>query len=223
MGNLEEKRRFLNAGQEPSLPFVVEFFDGRIGEAIDPLYLMDLIIHPDFSDIDEVETMYLLGVKTLRDVAATTLAMQGIRAVVYDGLGPIYDNGVPRYEDEELESSELEFKNPDNPVILDGWDPWTVVASLIKVRYIKIIEKQPVWSDKEKIQGCSGCSYNSPGKCLIWGSEEAKKAWDATCFFVSNGPWYQDYHEVKPDEIAPGIYKKNWVPIEQRNKKHMAN
>jgi len=138
MMNIEEKRHWLEPGEKPALPYVIEFMDGRRGEAENPDYLMDLITGEYFSDVDDPNTYYLLCVKTLRDIAAGPLAMAGIRATVYDGVGPFYDSAISRYKDEVEEEGEIEFVNPDDPVILDGWDPWTVVASLIKAGYIKV-------------------------------------------------------------------------------------
>lgn len=223
---LEEKRRFLQEGEEPTLPFVVELANGQRGEAITPLHLMDLIIHEYFSDCDDIHTLYLLGVKTLRDIAASTLSMNGIRATVYDGAGPFYDNAISRFKDEVGEEEELEFSNPEDPVILDGWDAWTVVASLTKAGYIKVYEKMPVWSDKKKCQGCTGCIFKHEKEeggayCSVWESSGVFEIWDRACPFVTNGELYSEYHKVQPEEIVDGSYKGGWVPIPDRKNEYI--
>lgn len=222
---LEEKRHWLELGQEPTLPFVIEYFDGRRGEALTPLHLLDLLIHEYFSDIDDIGTIYFMGVKTLRDVAGSFLAMNQIRARVYDGVGPVYDNGVERYKDEEKEQGEISFLNEEEPVNLDGWDAWTVVSSLIQAGYIKVYEKIPVWSDKQKKQGCDGCVFKQEKDgqpyCTVWESSGVFQIWDQACPFVSNGSAYEDYHEVLPEELLDGSFKPGWVPIVERKSEYV--
>lgn len=222
---IEEKRHFLDDGQQPTLPFVVEFIDGKRGEAISPLHLMDLIVHEYFSDCGDVQTFYILGTDYLRKFAASVLAVEGIRATVYDGLGPFYDNAVSRHPDEIEEEGELEFSNPEDPVILDSWDPWTVVASLIKTGYIKVYEKYPVWSDRQKKQGCEGCVFKQEKDgqpyCAVWESSGAIEVWHKVCPFVTNGEMYPDYVEVTPENLTDPSYKHGWVPISERKKEYI--
>lgn len=45
MVKIEERRHWLEPGQEPTMPYYVEFADGRRGEAANPARLMDLVIH----------------------------------------------------------------------------------------------------------------------------------------------------------------------------------
>jgi len=68
--NIEERRHWLEPGQEPRMPYYIVFADGRRGEAANPSRLMDLIIHEFFSDVTDPHTFYLLGVLRLRDIAA---------------------------------------------------------------------------------------------------------------------------------------------------------
>ncbi len=221
---LETKRHYLEDGQEPTLPFLIEFMDGKRGEAISPLYLMDLIIHPDFSDVDDIETLYLLTVKKLRDIAGTTFSTNRVHTRVYDGIGPFYGNQLSRHEDEVKEEKEIEFVN-DEPIILDGWDSWTAVASLIKSGYIKLYERYPVWSDEKKEQGCKHCSFKKDIEghpyCIVWESSNVFDIWDNICPFVTSGSEYLDYYEVKSNDIVDPSYKKDWLPIEKRTKEHI--
>lgn len=223
---LENKRRFLDVDQKATLPFVVEFKDGRRGEAVSPRYLMDLVFHEYFSDIDEIETLYLVPVKILTDLAGTNLAIQGVRAIVYDGLGPVFDNAIIRNEEEVPEATQMEFQNMDNPVLLDGWDPWTAIASMVRVGNLKIYEKYPVWSDKTKKQGCDTCIFkttNTDSKpyCSVWESEGVFRIWDKACFYVTNGSAYFDYHEVTPEDITKETCKYQWKPFNERIKEHI--
>jgi len=225
MPHIEDKRRFLNIDDQPTMPFVVEFADGQRGEAINSLYLMDLITGEYFADIDEVQTYYLVGVKTLRDLAASTFAATGVRALVYDGVGPFYDNGISRYKDEQEEEREKLFTNSDHPIILDGYDPWTVVASLIRAGYMKLWERYPVWSDKAKVQGCDGCIFKQDrdGKpyCTVWESPNVFVLWNESCAWVTNEAPYEDYHEVDPDAIIEASYKLYWTEPEKRTKEYI--
>ncbi|EGL18636.1 MULTISPECIES: hypothetical protein [unclassified Paenibacillus] len=219
---LLNKRRFLEENEEPSFPFVVEFRDGRRGEAINPLYLMDLIIEEHFSDCEDVHTLYLLGTNVLRDLAASEFSMDRVRATVYSS-SVIYDNLIANYEDAVGE--ELDFVNRDSPVILDSWDAWTVVASLIKAGYLKIYEKLPVWSDKHKVQGCDHCIFRKADDqgqeyCALWETNYFRE-WDKLCPFPTNGSGYTDYHEVRPEEITDPSYKTAFIPIEQRKNEYM--
>ncbi|GIM48417.1 hypothetical protein DNHGIG_39660 [Collibacillus ludicampi] len=233
MVNIEERRHWLEDGQEPTLPYYIEFADGRRGEAVNPSRLMDLIIHEYFSDVDDPHTFYLLGVKCLRDIAAGPLAMMGVRATVYDGVGPFYDTAISRYKDEVDEEGELEFQNPDEPVILDGWDPWTVVASLIKAGYIKVYEKYPTWSGEGPVRKkkCDGCVFreevfkDEEGKwiyCSAWEMELGFEHAGHNCPYITHGTPYKDYHEVKPEELPdPATWKPDWVPISNRKKEYI--
>lgn len=231
--DLERDRvHWLDPSQEPTWPYYVEFADGRRGEALTPHYLMELIIHEGFAELywgtddGETQTFYLLGVKILRDIASGALAMEGIRATVYDGVGPFYDPVISRHPDDEDE--ELEFENMDDPIILDGWDPWTVTASLIRAGYIRVFEKYPTWSGDgpSRKKKCDGCVFN---KRTEWknGEQEVKcAAWDVTwvgehagdgCPYITHGAPYLGYHEVKPEELPdPADWKDDWVPVTER-------
>lgn len=222
---VQDKRRFMEASEKPSMPFFIEFADGRRGEAMTPLHLLDLVVHEKFSDVDDIETLYLLSVKKLKDLAASEFAMDQKRAVVYDALGPMYDNAISRNEEEVKEEKELAFNNHQTPVILDGFDPWTVVASLIKSGYIKVYEKFPVWSDKLKKQGCTECIFKEEKDgfpyCKVWESSGAIEVWNNSCPFVTNGEFYLDYKKVSLEDLTLETYKPGWMPTKDRKKEYI--
>jgi len=231
--NIEERRHWLEPGQEPRMPYYIVFADGRRGEAANPSRLMDLIIHEFFSDVLDPHTFCLLCVLRLRDIAAGPLAMQGIRARVYDGVGPVYDSAISRYKDEEEEAGELAFVNPDDPVILDGWDSWTVVASLIRAGYIKLYEKYPTWSGdgKEKQKRCQGCIFRGDvvvedGEewmyCHCFEMELLEEKVGPNCPYITCGAPYLGYREVRPEDLPdPADWKPDWTPPERRTKEYV--
>jgi len=140
-------------------------------------------------------------------------------------VGPFYDSAISRYKDEVEEEGELAFVNPDDPVILDGWDPWTVVASLIMAGYIRLWEKYPTWSAKQKKQGCAECRFykkleDGTPYCEVWQDTDFEMA-EPNCPYVTTGAPYLEYHEVQPDEIADPSFKGQWRPIEARTKEYI--
>lgn len=145
------QRRWLN-DENPTMRYYIELADGRRGESDTALQLCDLVINQDYSDCEDRETQIMLLGKKMKDVAAFTLATEGVRAQVFSGVGLFFDNGVAVREDEIKESSSVTLFNRE-PVILDFWDEWTVIASLIKIGYLKLYEKAhliPV-ADREEL------------------------------------------------------------------------
>ena len=222
--DLRQRRQWLDVNQTPTLPFYLEFPDGRRGEAKNPLFLLDLVLDPYLSDVEDVETLHLVTIQRLRDIASQVFASQGKRAVVYDAMGPVFDNTINRYPDEAKEASEVEFDNIDQPIILDGFDPWTAIASLVRAGYMDLYERVPVWTSAERDTGCASCTFNITRDekpfCSIWDTHQLEQR-NATCPFpVSKAP-YLKYTLVQPDNIASSMFKEQWVPVEQRTEEYI--
>lgn len=216
MTTLESKRRYLSPDETASMPFLIEFQDGKRAEASSPLYVMDILVHNDFSDVNEIETLYLLCAQKLRDIAGQDLALEGVKAKVFDAAGLLFDN-TKEMKNEEKEYADIEFQ--DETIVLDAFDPWTTVASILKTGLVKMYEKYPVWSDKSKCQGCKSCIFNTTrdgsAYCEVWESYEFSE-WDRTCPFVTNGNAYSEYTEIDAEAILDGSYKHYWVPLNER-------
>jgi hypothetical protein len=133
----------------------------------------------------------------LRDVAGQTLPMNAVRATVYSGVGPFFDNKISRHPDEVEEEGQIEFENEDDPIILDFWDEWTTMASLVRCGYLKLFEKVPTFGVK--------LSDIRPGTDLT------------TPFPVIPGvAAVSEYREVNPEELQEPTWKPNYVPIADR-------
>lgn len=87
-------------------------------------------------------------------------------------------------------------------MILDGWDPWTVVSSLVKAGYLKLYEKYPTWSGEGPIRekGCEGCVFRQVVReengeewlyCKSW-EEELDEKMGPNCPYVTHGVPYVD-------------------------------
>jgi len=134
------QRQWLRDDQEPTMRYYIELPDGRRGEANTALQLFDLIVDPHYSDTDEQDIqLYMLG-KKMKDIASFVLASEGVRAQVLSGVGILFDNAAAEREDEIQEAAGIRFKN-NEPVILDFWNEWTTIASLIKIGYLDLYEK----------------------------------------------------------------------------------
>jgi hypothetical protein len=216
------KRRFLQKGEQPTMDFVIEFPDGTIGEAASPFYLCDLIFHPDYTSCDDPRTWFVLSGQRLRDIA-TELGMERLRVTVYDALGAFYDNVISRFHHAQ---ADLEIENPNQPIILDGYDPWTSIASLIRCGYIRLWEKVPTFSDKKKVQGCQTCVFRTEkdGRpyCLAWDYKNAMQEWEKPCWWVTCGQRYDRYVEVTPANLCNDYsHKKAYKPVEQRKQEYI--
>lgn len=218
---LQEKRQFLKEDDlAPTMPFYVEFNDGRRGEAKTPLALMDLIIDPNYSDIDDPETAAMVTLNFARDLAAS-FALELRRAVVYDALGPFFDTGIPRFEDEVNE--EVIFEEGE-PVIIDAFDNWTLVKSMVDNGIIRLYEKIPVWIGKGRSQGCDGCTFRSATAqnteyCGVW-ETEGFRHWDNACPYSTSGAPLLRYTEVTPENVASPGYKPGWRPLSERTQEY---
>lgn len=212
---LETRRRWLEPGIEPSMPFYVEFPDGRRGEAALPIDLMDMIIAPDFSDISDVETLFGVGTSFLRDLAARHFSFHGVHCTVYDAIGPVFDNSIALREEQ---NEEVLFIDQE-PIPLDSFDAWTIVASLIEAGYLRLFEKIPVWSDERKNQSCGGCIFRSDREgtsyCEIWRTD-AFSHWEGCCPFITEGSRNNDYVEVTAKKLTDRSYKPEWLPFNER-------
>lgn len=135
-----DKRQWLNVDDQPTLTYYFELKDGRRGQSETALQIFDLLAHPNYSDIDERETQIMVLATMLIDIAAAEFSVEGIRAKVYSGLGLFYDNTRKIYEDEIEEEGAVRFTNSP-VVVLDFWNEWTCIASLIKAGYLKLFEK----------------------------------------------------------------------------------
>lgn len=194
---LETRRRFLAAGETPSMPFVIDFLNGVKGEAVSPLYLLDLLIDPAFSDIDDPETIHVVMFSFLKDIARVRLSSDR-KTVIVHANGVLYDSG---------EGSE--------DMVLDSFDAWTVVASLVRSGCIRLYEKIPVWTDAVKIQGCAKCVFRKDSYCTVWETNMFGH-WETACPFVANGNTYDEYREVNGINLTNPYYKPEWKPIAER-------
>ncbi|WP_078593666.1 hypothetical protein [Evansella clarkii] len=218
MKPIEQKRRMLHAGQDPVLDYVVRFPDGEIGEAATPFYLCDLIFHRDFTDCEDPVTWFILVSGHLKSLALSG-AMEEERVIVYDAKGRFFDNSISKQAD--IEKEELSFVNRDNPVVLDGYDPWTAIGSLIREGYIEVWEKYPTFSEVNKTHGCSNCIFNELKEgvpfCKAWDYTYAQMDWEKPCFWLTNGNKMNGYHYVTPNEIMRDMsHRTAFKPVTER-------
>ncbi|MBB5172453.1 hypothetical protein [Texcoconibacillus texcoconensis] len=174
-----------------------------MGEAKTPFYLCDLIFHEDFTDCEDPVTWYVLMINRLRDFAATA-SMNQERVLIYDAKGLVYDTATP-YSDEDRDDDELSIVNYNNPKVIDAYDPWTAIASLIKERFIHIWGKYPTFSEENKTHGCKNCIFNTQKKgepfCIAWDYKNAQREWEKPCFWLTNGEKMKAHHYVYSDEV----------------------
>lgn len=137
MVRLVDQRKWLAPDEAPSKRYVIELFDGTRGEAETALTLFDLLCDPAYSDEDDRESQIMELARKLKDVAAYDLSAMGFRAQVWSGVGVWFDNGSPVHRDEVEEAAAIQFANSD-PIVLDFWDEWTAMASLISCGYLKL-------------------------------------------------------------------------------------
>lgn len=217
--HISQCRRWLQHNEEPTMPYVVRLYDGTIGEAISPFYLCDLIFHENYTDCDQPETWFLIMGRKLRRIASSIFAMNQIRVTVYDAKGKFYDNLLSHPENADY----LEYENRDSPFILDGFNPWTAIVSLIQAGYIQLWEKYPTFSVADKTSGCANCIFNDESRsdgvpyCHAWDYRNAQYDWELPCWWLTNGESYDDYHFVHPDKITTHLkHRVNYIPPEER-------
>lgn len=216
---LVEMRRWLASNDTPTGIYYFELYTGERGEADSPLCIFDLIINKDYSDCDDRKTQIIMLGLFLRDVAAKHLASQGIRATVYDGVGPFFDNAMSRYPDDLEELGEVEFSNQDKPIILDFWDEWTVISSLIKCGYLKLFEKAPTFSATHQENNCRTCYYYNEklDHCTAWQATAVAGRMESTCPFWTIPSSRGEYEEVLEDRYKEEpLWKLNYRPIKER-------
>jgi len=218
------KRRWLQAGEEATMDFVVELPDGSVGEACSPFYLCDLLIHPNYTDCDDPRTWFILQGQRLRDIASQ-LTMERLRVTVYDAKGAFFDNTISRFTDQS--KNELAIENPNSPLILDSFNPYTAIASLINIRYIRLWEKVPTFSEKKKCQDCKQCIFNTRTAdgmdyCNAWDYEDAQYDWAKPCWWVTNGSRYEKYVEVTPENVCKDMsHKPTFKPVHEREDEYI--
>lgn len=223
--------RWLEEGETPTLPYYVEFADGRRAEAATPHQLMNILIHPEFTQVREFSDLYhYFTLKRLHTLAAVELPLDGIRATVYDALGPFYDPMISRKPDEE---ENAEFVNKDEPVIIDGYNWWTAVAEMIRLGYIRLYEKIPTWSDsaEKKKEMCRNCVFkgkslppdeegDTPFWCHAW-EAVIEEAVVRQCPYVSTGPILEEYRPVDPERMPdPAVWMPDWKPVSERTQEY---
>lgn len=219
---LIDMRNWLDQDQQPTRTYYFELHSGQRGESDSPLTLFDLLCDPYYSDCDDRTTQIVLLGQMLRDISSQTLSFQKIRATVYSGLGPFYDNMISRFPDEVAEAGQLQFDNPDDPVILDFWDEWTTMASLIKCGYLKLYEKVPTFGSARQDSVCDGCHfYNSEdNSCSAWQAQQVRDRMQGCAVWTASGDLREEYREVKPEDLVEPTWKVEYVPIPNRTQEY---
>lgn len=222
MDKLTNMRRWLEEGEEATKLYYFELYTGERGESDSALCLFDLLCEPSYSDCDDRATHIMMLGKLLKDVAAKDLSMNGIRSTVYSGLGPFYDNKISRFPDEQEEEVELNFDNENDPLILDFWDEWTTMASLVKCGYLRLYERvSTFWADQQDAS-CTTCYFYDKDNdaCSTWQAVNVKDRMSGCPFWTKKSDISPEYSEVKADELKEPTWKLEYVPIEQRKEEH---
>ncbi|MFC5401784.1 hypothetical protein [Cohnella soli] len=199
MEKLIDQRRWIAQGETPSKRYVVELFEGSRGESDMALTLFDLLCDSTYSDTEDRESQIFELAKKLKDVASHDLGSMGIRAQVYSGVGLFFDNGTWQHADEAEEAAAVKFTNKE-PVILDFWDEWTTMASLINCGYLKLYVKDE----------------------SLTAAERKRLAKTLTIFENMNGVASAEapagYLQVTPEQFSnEPTWKPNYIPLAQRN------
>lgn len=217
---LIETRKWLADGEKASKLYYFKLYTGERGEADSPLSLFDLLVDPAYSDCDDRATHLIMLGKFLKDVAAFHLAPRGIRAVVYDGVGKLFDNSMSRYEDEKEEAHDIEFINMDSPVLLDFWDEYTVLTSLIRCGYLQLFEKVTTFQATYQESSCESCIFydGEKNRCSAWMAGNTLGRLDKTCPFWTRRAPVGRYLEVTPDSLqSEPMWKVNYKPLTDRH------
>lgn len=217
---LTDTRRWLSANEKPSKLYYFKLYTGERGEADSPLALFDLLVDSAYSDCDDRATHLLMLGSFLKDVAAYHLAPKKIRAVVYDGVGLLFDNARPRFKDEREEQAENEFDNMDSPILLDFWDEYTVMTSLIRCGYLQLYEKIPTFHASHQQSTCSTCVFydGSNDRCSAWMAGSTLGRLDKTCPFWTKVASVGRYLEVVSENLpAEPTWKKNYKSLSDRH------
>lgn len=224
-GEVLVRRRFISSLKHAEMPFVIRFKSGVYGEALDPVALCDFLFDWDFSN-KPVEHWKMLLTASLRRIAFE-YAVEGKRVILYDERGYHFDNVLDHDENHPFPLDGIVFTNFDTPYIIDGFDPCTAIASLIRIGYIQYYEKYPLFSEKKKVPGIGKCSFHRKLKnheidtCYAWhcDGESMEKKWKGNCFWLTNGGEFDVYKKVEPHEVITDFsHKQGWMPIEERIK-----
>jgi hypothetical protein len=221
---IQTKRRWLQPDETPTMDFVIEMPDGSVGEAESPFYLCDLLFHPNYTDCDDPRTWFILQGQRLRDIASQ-LSMERLRVTVFDAKGAFFDNTISRFSDNS--KRELVIENPNTPKILDGFNPFTAIKSLVEIEYIRLWEKAPTFSEQKKVQDCGSCIFNSTTNdgtpfCKAWDYEDAQYDWSKPCWWVTNSERYESYKEVTKNNVCKDMsHKATFRPVSERNDEYI--
>ncbi|MCD8509140.1 MAG: hypothetical protein LRY73_04140 [Bacillus sp. (in: Bacteria)] len=229
--------KIIDTLEDAVMPFVVGFKGGKLVEARNPVILCELIFGGNFKK-SGVE-MWELMINSSLSIIRFEYASRGERIKIFDKDGLIYDN-VFDSEDELFSLKGLTFNNFHDPYIIDAYDPWTAIASLIRINYISLYEKVPLFTDDTKDPGCGRCSFHGGGKLVLedgayqkmneesgiwlswcngWDKDclSLQRYWKGQCYWLTNGSPYEKYQQVVPNKIMDeGIFKKEWVPTKRR-------
>ncbi|MGP3788222.1 hypothetical protein [Paenibacillus sp. 1A_MP2] len=153
-----DNRNWLREPEEPKRTYYFELRDGRRGESDTALQLFDLLANQYYSDTDDRITQIMMLGAMCKDIAVSDFAIRGLRAKVYSGVGLFYDNGQPVYADEMKETQAVKFIN-DKVSVLDFWNEWTCIATMIKSGYLSLYEKAHLVSSEERDTGYEDLTY----------------------------------------------------------------
>lgn len=214
--------QWLEKGAVATANYYIELPDGRRGESNSPLALFDLLIDPAYSDCDDRQThLIMLGIFA-RNVSVQ-LAAQGVRTTVYDGAGPFYDPAVSRFTDEMEEEGQLEFENPNDPYIIDFWDEWTLIASMIRCRYLRLYEKVETFGAGDQERNCMTCFFydKEHNSCRAWNAANVAGRMERTCPFWTNNLFGGgDYVEVRAEDVFEPKWNPNYRPVSERTNEY---
>lgn len=233
----EKDWNLIDSLEDATMPFAIGFQDNKLVEARNPVILCELIFGGNFKK-SNVE-MWEMLINSSLSIIGFEYASRGERIKVFDKDGLIYDN-VFDSEDNVFSLKGLTFNNFHDPHIIDAYDPWTAIASLIRIGYITLYEKIPLFTDDTKEPGCGRCSFHGGAKLImedgsyqgitkdtsVWlswcnGWEKdclsLQRYWKGQCYWLTNGSPYERYQKVFPDKIIPeGTFKNEWLPTERR-------
>lgn len=153
-----DKRNWLRDTEEPTKNYYFELQDGRRGESDTAIQLFDLLANPHYADTDDRVTQIMMLGAMSKDIAVAHFAIRGIRAKVYSGVGLFYDNGQQVYEDEQSEAQAVKFTD-DDIAILDFWNEWTCIASMIRNGFMTLYEKVYQIDKDELENGLDSITY----------------------------------------------------------------
>ncbi len=215
---IDMSSRWLEKGAAAKGTYYIELQDGRRGEANSPLALYDLLVDPDYSECDDRQTHLIMLGLFARNVSVQ-LAAQAVRTTVYDGVGPFYDPAVLRFPDEKEEREALDFVNSDRPYIIDFWDEWTLMASLIRCGYLRLFEKVETFGAADQERKCATCFFYDKEQdgCRAWNASRVAGRMEKTCPFWTNSFFGgDDYLEVRAEDLFEPRWNPNYRPIADR-------